>query len=97
MVPLGPPSGSFDWLVSVFKGHRAWRDIDPKTRRLYEQGLSLAANYVLKDGSRVGSKQIANFTRAFVDGLYAKFSLSKNATRKAMWFLANEDGLPTRR
>ena len=66
------PVGSFDWLVSVFKGHHAWRDIDQKTRRLYEQGLSLVSNYVLKDGSRVGSKQIANFTRAFVDGLYAK-------------------------
>ena len=81
-VPLGPPSGSFDWLVSVFKGHRAWRDIDQKTRRLYEQGLSLAANYVLKDGSRVGSKQIANFTRAFVDGLYAKLLVVEERDEK---------------
>jgi hypothetical protein len=72
LVPLGPAVGTFDWLVSTFKSHHAWRDIDPKTRRLYEQGLFLVANYVLKDGSRVGSKQIANFTRAFVDGLYAK-------------------------
>jgi hypothetical protein len=46
--------------------------IDRKTRRLYEQGLSVVANYVLKDGARVGSKQIADFTRGFVDALYAK-------------------------
>jgi hypothetical protein len=72
LVPLGPRVGTFDWLVTVFKQHQAWRDIDRKTRRLYEQGLSVVANYVLKDGARVGSKQIADFTRGFVDALYAK-------------------------
>ena len=25
LVPLGPASGSFDWLVSIFKTHHAWR------------------------------------------------------------------------
>jgi hypothetical protein len=72
MVPIGPVPGTFDWLVSVFKGHQAWADIDRKTKRLYEQGLALVSNHVLKDGSRVGSKQISDFTRGFADALYAK-------------------------
>jgi hypothetical protein len=64
--------GTFDWLVSVFKKHRAWVEIDRKTCRMYEQGMNLVADYVLKDGSRVGSKLLVTFTRGFVDALYAK-------------------------
>jgi hypothetical protein len=39
---------------------------------MYEQGLNLVADHVLKDGCRVGSKQLTSFTRGFVDALYAK-------------------------
>jgi hypothetical protein len=79
MVPVGPTVGSFDWLVMTFKSHRAWKDIDRKTQRLYGQGLSLVANHVLKDGSRVGSKKIADFTRGFADAIYAKLLVVKEA------------------
>jgi hypothetical protein len=72
MVPPSPTPGTFDWLVGVFRAHQKWREIDFKTQRLYEQGLSLFANYKLKDGSRAGSKQIADFTKGFVDAIYAK-------------------------
>jgi hypothetical protein len=72
MVPIGPAPGTFDWLVSIFKAHQAWADIDRKTRRLYDQGLALFSGHVLKDGTRVGSKRIADFTRGFVDAIYAK-------------------------
>ncbi|MGX1352262.1 hypothetical protein AB7M49_005871 [Bradyrhizobium elkanii] len=72
MLPLLPVPGTFDWLVSVFRAHQRWRDIDHKTQRLYSQGLQLFANHELKDGSRVGSKQITDFTKAFVDAVYAK-------------------------
>lgn len=71
-VPVGPTIGTFDWLVTIFKKHHAWDDIDRKTQRLYEQGLSLFADHVLKDGARVGSKKIADFTRGFVDAIYPK-------------------------
>jgi len=72
MVPIGPSIGTFDWLVSVFKGHLAWKEIDRKTQRLYEQGLKLFADHILKDGSRVGSKKLKDFNRGFVDAVYAK-------------------------
>lgn len=72
MVPPFPVPGTFDWLVCVFKAHLKWREIDAKTQRLYEQGLALFANYRLRDGSRAGSKQIVDFTKGFVDAVYAK-------------------------
>jgi hypothetical protein len=72
MVPAFPVPGTFDWLVCVFKTHQKWKEIDHKTQRFYEQGLALFANHNLKDGSRAGSKQITDFTKGFVDAIYAK-------------------------
>ncbi|NOJ43601.1 hypothetical protein [Bradyrhizobium australiense] len=56
----------------MFKAHQKWKEIDHKTQRLYEQGLSLFANHRLKDGTRAGSKQISDFMKGFVDAVYAK-------------------------
>jgi hypothetical protein len=72
MVPASPVPGTFDWLAGIFRAHQKWKEIDHKTQRLYEQGLALFANHKLKDGSRAGSKQICDFTKAFVDAIYAK-------------------------
>lgn len=72
MVPPSPVPGSFDWLVGIFQGHQKWKETDHKTQRLYKQGLALFANHLLKDGSRAGSKQISDFTKAFVDAIYAR-------------------------
>jgi hypothetical protein len=72
MVPTSPAPGTFDWLVGIFRSHQKWKEIDHKTQRLYEQGLQLFSNQILKDGSRAGSKQISDFTKAFVDAIYAK-------------------------
>jgi hypothetical protein len=72
MVPASPAPGTFDWLASIFKTHQKWKEIDHKTQRLYEQGLALFANHKLKDDSRAGSKQISDFTKGFVDAIYAK-------------------------
>jgi hypothetical protein len=58
--------------VKIFKEHRSWKEIDKATQRMYEQGLNLVADHVLKDGCRVGTKQLTLFTRGFVDALYAK-------------------------
>jgi hypothetical protein len=72
MIPASPVPGTFDWLVGIFKRHQKWKEIDHKTQRFYEQGLALFANQKLKDGSRAGSKQISDFTKRFVDAIYAK-------------------------
>jgi hypothetical protein len=72
LVPQGPAPGTFDWLAIIFKGHQAWKDLDHKTQRMYEQGLSLFADYRLKHGGRAGSEQLSDFTKGFVDAVYAK-------------------------
>jgi hypothetical protein len=72
LVPSSVVPGSFDWLVSVFKTHQKWKEIDHKTQRLYDQGLALFAGYKLKDGQRAGAKQLSQFTKGFVDAVYAK-------------------------
>lgn len=72
MLPATPVPGTFDWLAGIFRAHRKWKEIDHKTQRFYEQGLALFSNHILKDGSRVGSKQISDFSKAFVDAIYAK-------------------------
>ena len=72
MVPAFPVPGTFDWLVCVFKAHQKWKEIDHKTQRFYEQGLALFANHQLKDDTRAGTKQITDFTKGFVDAIYAK-------------------------
>jgi hypothetical protein len=70
--PIGVARGSFDWLVLEFKKQQKWKDIDPHTQRTYENGTKLFADHVLKDGTRAGSKQVRDFTKAFVDAVYAK-------------------------
>jgi hypothetical protein len=72
LTPLRAIPGTFDWLVKIFREHRSWNEIDKATQRMYEQGLNLVADHVLKDGCRVGTKQLTSFTRGFVDALYAK-------------------------
>jgi hypothetical protein len=75
LIQIASPSsvpGSFDWLVGIFKAHQKWKEIDHKTQRLYEQGLALFADHKLKDGTRAGSKQLSQFSKAFVDAVYAK-------------------------
>jgi hypothetical protein len=78
MVPASPVPGTFDWLVCIFRAHQKWKEIDHKTQRFYEQGLALFSNHILKDGSRAGSKQISDFTKAFVDAIYAKLLVVDN-------------------
>jgi len=72
MAPASSVPGSFDWLIAIFKAHQKWREIDHKTQRLYEQGLALFADHKLKDGTRAGSKLLSQFSKAFVDAVYAK-------------------------
>ncbi|MET4231212.1 hypothetical protein ABIB83_003366 [Bradyrhizobium sp. I1.8.5] len=72
MIVASPEPGTFDWLVSIFQAHQKWDEIDSNTQRQYRKSLALFANHELKDGSRVGSKQLSDFTKAFVDAVYGK-------------------------
>ena len=78
LAPIGIARGSFDWLIQEFKQQQKWKDVDPHTKRTYEQGTKLFADHILKDGSRAGSKQVGDFTKAFVDAVYAKLLVVEN-------------------
>lgn len=72
MMPASPEPGTFDWLVGIYQAHQKWGEIESTTQRQYKKSLALFANHELKDGSRVGSKQLSDFTKAFVDAVYRK-------------------------
>ncbi|SDI24773.1 hypothetical protein SAMN05216338_101964 [Bradyrhizobium sp. Rc2d] len=72
MMPASPELGTFDWLIGIFQDHQKWGEIESTTQRQYKKSLALFANHELKDGSRVGSKQLSDFTKAFVDAVYGK-------------------------
>lgn len=72
MMPASPDPGTFDWLIGIFQAHQKWGEIESTTQRQYKKSLALFANHELKDGSRVGSKQLSDFTKAFVDAVYRK-------------------------
>src|SRR5450631_4111426 len=72
LAPIGVAQGSFDWLVQEFKQQQKYKDVDAHTKRTYDNGTKLFADHILKDGSRAGSKQVGDFTKAFVDAVYAK-------------------------
>jgi hypothetical protein len=78
LAPIGVTRGSFDWLVQGFKQQQKYKDVDAHTKRTYDNGTQLFADHILKDGSRAGSKQVGDFTKAFVDALYAKLLVVKS-------------------
>ncbi len=97
LVPVGQSIGTFDWLARIFKEHRSYKDeIGHKTQRMYDQGLQLFADYVLKDGSRVGSQLLAHFSRGLVDGIYEKL-LHVPLVDDAGEPVVGEDGKPLTR
>ena len=57
---------------SKIKQQQKYKDVDAHTKRTYDNGTQLFADHILKDGSRAGSKQVGDFTKAFVDAVYAK-------------------------
>jgi len=72
LAPIGVTRGSFDWLIQGFKQQQKYKDVDAHTKRTYDNGTQLFADHILKDGSRAGSRQVGDFTKAFVDAVYAK-------------------------
>lgn len=81
ITPASPEPGTFDWLIGIFQAHHKWEEIESTTQRQYKKSLALFANHELKDGSRVGSKQLSDFTRAFVDAVYGKLLVVKKVNR----------------
>ena len=75
MAPPLPVPGTFDWLACIFKSHQKWKEIGTSTQRCYDQGLSLFANHILKDGRGWGRSRFQTSRR---DSL-TQFTLSSSS------------------
>lgn len=75
--PLGPVVGSFDWMVSVYKGHPAYTKLKKKPQADYAKMLDLVSSYVLKNGQRFGTVQLASITPGAADKLFEALKVTE--------------------
>jgi hypothetical protein len=66
----GGQHGTLDWLFKVYRGDHRFLKLRPKVKRVYNQGLDLIGNYVMKDGRRLGEVTLAAIDANVVDKLY---------------------------
>jgi hypothetical protein len=59
-------------MIGAFKTTQQCKDVDRHTKTTYDNGTKIVADYVLTDGTRVGSKRVADFSQAFADAIFAK-------------------------
>lgn len=66
--------GSFDWLVTLYKNHKSYKDLSDGQKRNHERGFSMVADYLLtkgaRKGARVGSQPVGDITTKMVDALF---------------------------
>jgi hypothetical protein len=67
-----PISGSFDWLVSVYKSSPKYTKLPSGTRADYDAVLSLVSRHTLRDGRRFGELLLKSITPGAADRLHAK-------------------------
>lgn len=74
--------GTFDWLVSVYKGNRKYKDRPERTKKSIDAALALASKHKLKDGRTFGALPISSITPGAADKLYEKLSVRKDGTAR---------------
>jgi hypothetical protein len=73
-----PFSGSFDWMITIYKTHPKYNKKPPKTRKSYDSVLSLVSKYALKDGRTFGSLPLSGITPGVTDRLFEKLKIKRN-------------------
>jgi hypothetical protein len=69
-VPIAATAGSLDWVFAEYRVDRRYRKLDAGSKRNHENGFKLVGGYVLKDGSRLGSRRASSIDTNVVDALY---------------------------
>lgn len=64
--------GTFDWMMSVYKGNPKYKDKPPRTRKSIDAALALVGKHVLKDGRMFGALALSSITPGAADRLFAK-------------------------
>lgn len=65
-------TGSFDWLVSVYRSSPKFKSLTGGTKLDYERALDMVGNFPLKDGRRLGSLALGSITAGVADRLHAR-------------------------
>ena len=65
--------GTLDWVFAeIWSGSCRYTKLDPKTRRNHESGFKLVGAYLLKDGTRLGTRRVSLIDTSLTDALYEK-------------------------
>jgi len=64
--------GTFDWLVASFKDSKKFKELSDGQRRNHERGFAMVADFVVKDGRRVGSLALTGISTNMADKLFEK-------------------------
>jgi hypothetical protein len=70
-----PTTGTFDWMISVYKSSPLYQKLPAKTRKSYDAVLRLASQYRLRDGRTFGALSLSSITPGAADRLYAKLKV----------------------
>jgi hypothetical protein len=62
--------GTLDWVFAEYRADRRYKRLDAGTKRNHENGFKLVGGYVLKDGTRLGSRRVGLIDTAIADALY---------------------------
>ena len=63
-------SGTFDWMVAIYKSSPLYQKLAVKTRKSYDAALKLASQHKLKDGRTFGRLPLTSITPGAADRLY---------------------------
>jgi hypothetical protein len=95
LVPDRPRNGTLDWLFAEYRTTDRFKKLGRKMRKLHNDGFALVADYMLKDGRRLGAVALADVDPGVVDSLYQKL-LPKRAADGAPIPLLDLEGKPAR-
>jgi hypothetical protein len=93
LVPDWARKGTLDWLFAEYRTTGQFKKLGRKVRKLHNEGFALVADYVLKDGRRLGAVALADINTGVVDPLYQKL-LPKRDADGAPIPLLDSDGKP---
>ena len=101
--PSSTASGTFNWMVSIYKSSPKFKDKELKTRKSYDGVLRLVSEYKLTDGRPFGTLMLASITPGAADRLYDRLKVKNDGSERrrtavlAMtvcrraWFVARRD------
>lgn len=75
-------TGTFDWMASVYRGSPKFTELPLKTQQNYDRHMRLVADFVMKDGRRVGALDLRSIKPGIADQLYAKIKLKADGTER---------------